>query len=349
MSLSSEDVLFVGKGTGVVPWYRTGMPAFNLGCDWIGAVGKPNDLRMDTSLKRGGHTLPKFDDYKIVILQQVHGPEWMREIKRLQRLGIRVIYEVDDYLHGVRLVKGHRARRIYTREVMPLFEMCMRACDAMIVSTEWLKDAYSRFNDTVFVCRNGVDARRYAQFEIPTRRTLNIGWAGGEGHLESVSAWLPAIDQLLSEQENLRFISIGLPVARILAKPKQSTALPFVSVENFPGALTNFDVAIAPAARNKFFAAKSDLRFLETGALGIPLVADPFVYTDCIPDETALYAENSDEAYEALRRLIDNVDLRKEIGYSARDYVRRYRSIETAVEQWERVFVTVATEKKVHA
>jgi glycosyltransferase involved in cell wall biosynthesis len=347
--LSSEDVLFVGKGTGVVPWYRTGLPAFNLGCDWIGAVGRPNDLRMDTSLKRGGHVMPNLYSYKVIVLQQVHGPDWMREICRLRDQGIKVIYEVDDYLHGVRRVKGHSARRMYTRKVMPLFEMCMRVCDAMIVSTEWLANAYKRFNRNIYVCRNGVDSRRYAKFRLPRRRTLNFGWAGGEGHLESVSAWLPAIDALLRENENYRFISIGLSAARALNNPKQAVSLPFISIENFPGALTNIDVAIAPAARNSFFAAKSDLRFLETGALAIPLVADPFVYRDCIPGETALYAENADEAYEALRKLAGDAELRKEIGYNARDYVNQNRSIERAVEQWEEVFVKVTVPRKIAA
>jgi hypothetical protein len=107
-SLTSADVLFVGKGTGVVPWYRTGMPSFHLGCDWVAMIGKPPHLNMQASLKRGGNTVPSLDDYKIVILQQPSGREWLREITRLKKKGIKVVYEVDDYLHGVRKVPGHR-------------------------------------------------------------------------------------------------------------------------------------------------------------------------------------------------------------------------------------------------
>lgn len=346
MGVGSEDVLFVGKGPGVVSWYRTGMPAFNLGCDWIGGIGDPDEFELITSLKRGGHSMPSFEDYKIIVLQQVFGKKWRDYILSLRRRGITVLYEVDDYLHGVQFVKKHRHKRSYSPRVLPTFEMCMRVCDGMIVSTEWLGKIYKRFNKNIFLCKNAIESRRYSKFSLPKRNTINIGWAGGEGHYESVMRWLPAVKRLLQENDRLRFITIGLPMANAIRMPRQAIALPFVAIENFPGAMTNFDIAIAPAGRSSFFAAKSDLRFIETGALAIPLVADPFVYKECIDGETALHAETVGEAYDALKKLIENKRLREEIGYNARDYVRTYRSIEREVSQWEKVFVRVYKDKR---
>jgi hypothetical protein len=82
-------------------------------------IGKPPHLNMQASLKRGGNTVPSLDDYKIVILQQPSGPEWLREIIRLKKKGIRVVYEVDDYLHGVRKVPGHRSAMAYSKKLLP--------------------------------------------------------------------------------------------------------------------------------------------------------------------------------------------------------------------------------------
>ena len=340
MNLSSSDVLFVGKGTGVVSWYRTGLPAFHLGCDWAGMAGVPGHLDLMTSLKRGGHTAPIFEDYKIIVLQQVAGPRWLQAIRYLQGLGIKIIYEVDDYLHGVAKVKGHRAKQAFTPKLLKDYELCMSAADAMICSTDWLARKYRKFNPNTHVCINSVDTRVY-QYELPERDTINIGWAGGEGHMESVRAWLPAIERILDEHEQARFISIGLPVAGLLKRPTQAVALPFISIENFPAALTNFDIAIAPAGRGNFFAAKSDLRFLETGALAIPLVADPFVYKDIEDGATGLLAENAEEAYERLKIYIELPKSRKADGDRARKFVREYRDIMKGIEQWERVFVKV--------
>lgn len=338
--MGPEDVLFVGKNLGVVPWYRCGLPAKELGSAWLSLSGRPSNYWLRAAL--GVSSMPKFEDYKIVILQQVEGEEWAEEIMRLRNLGVIVIYEVDDYLHGVREIGSHGARDIFTEERMADFEMCMEACDAMICSTEWLALSYQEFNENVFVCRNSIEADRYARFSLPPgRRTLNIGWAGGQGHLESAIAWLPAVQKILDEFPETRFISIGLQVANLLREDR-ALALSFCAMENFPGALCNFDIGIAPAGRDDFFAAKSDLRFLETGALGIPLVADPFVYEDIENGFTGYLADTADEAHRYLRKLVTSKLLRQEIGGHARDYVLNERSMAVGVEQWVKVFETVA-------
>lgn len=341
MILRSEDVLFVGKGKDVVPWYRTGMPSFHIGSDWAGVLGEPGDLFLETSLKRGGHTMPDWMSYKIIVLQQVSGPKWLQQIRDWQKAGIKVVYEVDDYLHGVRKVKGHIAAEGYTKKALKGFELCMRACDAMIVSTEYLARRYSSYNPHIFVCRNFIEGPRYERLRLPQREMVNIGWAGGVGHQESVERWIPAIQQILDEFEEARFISIGYNAASLVRRPKQTVALPFTSIENFPGALCNFDIGIAPAARNNFFAAKSDLRWLETGALGIPLVADPFVYKDIEDGFTGLLAETAGDAATCLAQLIAMPGSRKRVGDAARRHILRERSIEAGIEQWERAFVEV--------
>jgi glycosyltransferase involved in cell wall biosynthesis len=209
----------------------------------------------------------------------------------------------------------------------------------MIVSTEWLKRRYRKFNPNIFLCRNSVDTRLY-DFELPERDTINIGWAGGEGHAESVKAWLPAVNKILDEFENARFITIGLPLADFLKRPERCFSIPMTMLENFPAALTNFDIAIAPAGRSNFFAAKSDLRFLETGALGIPIVADPFVYS-VLDGDTGMEAETADDAYVALKLLMLQPEKARSMGANARRYVREWRDIKQGIEQWEEVFPVV--------
>jgi hypothetical protein len=39
----------------------------------------------------------------------------------------------------------------------------MKACDAMIVSTPWLAKRYRKFNSRIFVCKNGIDTKRYGR------------------------------------------------------------------------------------------------------------------------------------------------------------------------------------------
>ena len=109
--------------------------------------------------------------------------------------------------------------------------------------------------------------------------------------------------------------------------------------------MSNFDVALAPAARTSFFRAKSDLRWLEASALGIPVVADPGVYPDIEHGVTGLHAATPSEAAEHLHALAGSRELRERIGAAAREHVTRARRIEVVAEEWRAVLeAAVATE-----
>lgn len=345
MPLSSEEILFVGRGATTISWYRCGSPAFALGCDWVGISGDdPNNLKIHTGLKRGGISIPTFDDYKVVVLQQVKGRAWANEIIRLKKKRVKVLYEIDDYIHGVSKLKHHEFKGHYTKRVIEEHELCMRLSDAVIVSTDFLAKRYQKFNRNIFVCKNAVEASRY-DLEIPKRNSINIGWAGSLGHTEAVNSWIPGIQMIMEEHDETRFISIGAPIAEnpSLQLTGRSIGLPPCMIENFPGAMTNFDIAIAPSLHNNFYAGKSDLRFLETGALGIPLVGDPFVYDQIIHKETGMIADNAHDAYTAIKTLIEDEELYEEVSWNVKDYVHSERSMDgKGCQQWERAFVNAA-------
>lgn len=341
MSLSSSEVLFLSKGLGAIPWYRCGMPALWSGCDWASVIDRPPNLQIVGGLKRGGLTMPRFEDYRIIVVQQPAGSAWVNQILDWREKGIHVFYEIDDHLHSVRKIKSHKARGIYHPKVLKEHEMCMKASSGLIVSTEFLGTKYRRFNPNVYVCRNCVEGERYKLFERPERDTINIGWAGGEGHAEVVESWRPAIEAIMAKYQQVRFIAAGLPVSELFDDKSRITQFPYVQVETVPAVMMNFDIAIAPSGRNDFFRAKSDLRWLETGALGIPLVADPFVYGDIRDDHDGFHARNADEAEAALEYLVGDPELRSEIGGNAQERILNERAIEQGFEQWVNVFTGV--------
>ena len=336
--LSSSEVLFVGKSNAVVSWYRTGAPAFYLGCDWVGMIGEPPDLTLVTALKREAMKMPDMSGYKIVVLQQVAGRAWQREIFKLREQGVKVLYEADDYYKAVHKIKEHKGRDQYTREYVGQMEQCMRACDGMIVSTEFLARRYRSLNPRIWVCQNSIEGSRYALHQLPERDKLHLGWAGGEGHQASMQRWMPAVQEIM-DRWNIRFISVGLPFANEVEAPGRTYALPFVPIENVPAVLCNFDIALAPAYPNDFFRAKSDLRFLECGALGIPVIADPMVYEDIIDGVTGWYANTSVDVVRIFERLIKSDGEYRAVGKRAREYVLNERTIEKQCNQWVEVFM----------
>jgi glycosyltransferase involved in cell wall biosynthesis len=98
--------------------------------------------------------------------------------------------------------------------------------------------------------------------------------------------------------------------------------------------MANFDIAIAPAGRSNYFRAKSDLRWLEAGALGLPVVADPFVYGEIEHGVTGLHAETAEEAERHLLALVDDREARERIGAAARAHVVEHRSSAVMARRW---------------
>ncbi len=92
-----------------------------------------------------------------------------------------------------------------------------------------------------------------------------------------------------------------------------------------------FEIGLAPLADDIFHRSKTNTKFREYGACGIAGVySDVEVYSDCVRHgETGLLVANDSEAwYRALRRLVDDVDLRERIQRQARVEVQRHYSQE---------------------
>jgi glycosyltransferase involved in cell wall biosynthesis len=255
-----------------------------------------------------------------------------------------VLYEIDDLLDAVRKTAGHEHAKAFDRRWVVASEMAMRVCDGVICSTEFLARRYAAVNPRVSVCRNGLDLRRYALSRLP-RETVTIGWSGGAGHESAMKPWLPAVREVLRTLEHTRFMTVGAPYAELLQDEfgtGRAIAIPFGQLETYPAAMSNFDIALAPAAPTNFFRAKSDLRWLEASALGIPVVADPGVYPDVEHGVTGLHAATPAEAAELLRALAASRELRERIGGAAREVVSRTRRIEVVAEEWRAVLESVA-------
>lgn len=344
MSVEAKDILFMGLSKSAVAWYRCYLPAIHLKADWVGVAGEPPLLHVMTGLVKGDTVLPKYDDYKVVIIQQPYGQKWVEQILAIQRRGIKVLYEVDDYLHGVEKQATHDYAKWYTKERLKQYELCMRVCDGVICSTNYIARRYAKYNRRMFVCKNGIDMARY-NLTRPERPTVNIGWAGATGHTQALMPWLKAVLQVMREYENTTFVAIGqpgvaVPFQRELGEHR-AVGIPFTSMESYPAAMTMFDVALAPAGRTSWYRGKSDLRWLEASALAIPVIGDPYVYPEIDDGYTGFHAEDSGKVVEILRTLITNTAHREQVGRLAKIDVEQRRHIRVAAFQWRLVCAAV--------
>lgn len=338
----TKDVLFIGLGATAVCYYRVMLPAMALGADWVGVSGEPPSLRWRTGLAKDEDgmpqsAMPNVFRYKVVVLQQPAGPGWIKLIKALRERGIKVLYEVDDYLHGIKNMEDHDFAKHYGNEYLAKAEQAMKACDGVIGSTEWITGNYSHFNKNVYLCRNGIDLGRY-NLTKPDRETINVGWAGATGHLKAVTPWLQVVSQIMFQRSDVNFVSIGQAFANGFTPhfgEERAVAVPWAAIEQYPSAMTMMDIALAPGGAGGWWRGKSDLRWLEAGALGIPIIANPDIYPEVEDGVTGMTARTPQEVAQKLLLLLGDNGLREKIGEQAREYVRSHRSMKEMRGQWE--------------
>lgn len=324
--------LFIGVGPSASCYYRIALPASQLKYDWIGR-GLKTDL---SDLLAGSvNEVPDINKYDIIVIQQPYGDEWLKWIKERQSAGQKVIYEIDDFVHGVNRIEGHRFKSHYNKKVVRSHVECMKQADGLICSTEFLAEQYSKYNENVQACLVGIDSERY-NVEFPLRSHVVIGWMGGTGHHKAVAGWLPAISEAMTQISHLGFASMGTEYAEALEPyhPKHCLSIPWVSIENIPYALTNFDIMIAPVHDSKYFKSKSDLRWLQSAATGIPCICDPIVYKEVISYSNGIKSDGSD-LKDIIINLLENDNLRYEVGEASKKYVSEKRDISVMAPFWE--------------
>lgn len=341
MSFDPKDVCFVGLGASAQAYYRICLPAEELGCDWCGVYGEPPKLHWATGMVDGKSVMPTLGDYKIVVIQQMCGKGWEQLVGMLQERGVIVVWETDDYVHGIQHMKGeHDYYEQFDKKTLGEMERMMKKCDAVIASTEWIAGNYSHFNKNAYICQNGIDPARY-NLTIPSRPTINIGWAGGTGHNKVVVPWFQEAAKVMRQFDHTCFVSIGQNFAMAFEKwfgPVRSLTVPWAAIEQYPGAMTLFDIALAPGGSGGFWRGKSDLRWLEAAALGIPIIANPMIYPEIEHGVTGLTARSPAEAGSLMKALVQDGSLRKKIGDQAKEFVLDNRTISHMAADWQGCF-----------
>lgn len=343
MDLDPSEILFIGLGPAHAAWYRCFQPAIALGCDWVGTIGEPPEsLHNIVGSIRGSNEMRDLvaTDYKIIVVQQVRGPKWRKWIKDCQAKGIVVIYEIDDDVLSIGYLKGHpNAQPIKAQ--LENYRMCMRQCDGMICATPFLSHKLSNLNARRWVCPNGLDFERYEPYVkkiYSNQESVTVGFTGGLGHEHTIDAWLPKIKAVTSKLPFLRFVSIGNPIAKSI---NNGVVRSSTSIQDYPRALAEFDIALAPGGKSDFYRAKGELKWTEAGALGIPTIASPIPSVSMQDKLTGLIVDNPEEFSSALTHMATSAEYRKKIGINAYTWIHNNCGIDLMMENWIQVFEEV--------
>lgn len=303
------------------------------------------NLPPDKFIGESSETLPrKWVHADVVVGQRVskHDEEaqpvmgWLDICKNPEVLSV---YEIDDNLLVV--PEHNPAYSWYSQEaVQQNIVTCMTASDAVSVSTEPLADVVRQFNPNVTVIPNYIDD---SMFEIPRpeeRGVTVVGWAGSQTHDADFVGIKPQLFNMLFGHPEVMFMTIGADYGSDLP-PERRVRHPWVrSTRKMYKHTAQFDIGIAPLAKDEFNESKSHIKMLEYAALGIPSIASNVpAYEDfVIHGVTGFLADTPTDWADYLEALITNPDLRDQMGKAAREHAANY-TIQGNIHKYERLFL----------
>lgn len=281
-------------------------------------------------------------------------PEVLRCIGTCRALGIPTIYEIDDLVfhpgHFPEQLDGYAGaitgeQHLELRAGVPLVRHAMSICDAGLASTERLAEHMRKEVRTgqVAVHRNGLSRELEGLARLDTaprssRSVVTIFYGSGtKAHgRDFVDLLEPALLRLMAEQPEIRFVGCGyVNVSALLARfPERTEHIALQSErEAYLGLLSAADINISVLSPTEFNHCKSEIKWLEAAALGIPsVVSDTAGFREALsPGETVVLCPPEPVSWHAaLRRLVRDHGERARLGHAARQHALAMFAQETA-------------------
>ena len=291
----------------------------------------------------------------IVILHRVAwDPTVQALIDRTRGAGGIVLFDIDDLVFEPESTHQHHGVTHLSQEDQVLYHDGVRryrntllACDGAIVPTRFLATRVQALGRPAWASRNCVDleiARRSERAaETKEDSAVIIGYASGSRTHDrdfGESAG-PAVLRIMARRPDVLLHIIG-PLdlgAEWDAVRERIVRVPAVDWQALPAEIARFDISLAPLEiDNLFCRGKSELKWLEASACGVPSVAvDTEAFRDAIDDGvTGILAADVDGWEHALDRLIDDPAGRRAMGAAAAAAVLGSRTTEGQAESFER-------------
>ncbi len=300
------------------------------------------------ALSHGDATASMLTDAEVVLVQRT-AIEVLSQAKAIvdscRRSGQRLVVELDDDLWAM---PAEHPERLRYRRLLPALELLLRNADVATVPTEELAKSLESRTARVEVIHNALDERLWFSpgrdhRDGEANSPLRILLMGTRTHAEDLEIVAPAARRLLREfGDRVRFEVIGCVPHGQCSDWFRQLRIPSARCE-YPAFVrwlrrrARWQIGLAPLCDCPFNAAKSAIKYLDYGALGLAGVySDMPAYSNTVRQlETGiLTSDNADSWFDAIRALVLNEELRHALSAAASKDVRRRHTLANTTGRW---------------
>lgn len=325
------------------PPYILAHPADTMGCGYHRIV-RPLEILMKAGYVYGRCDMSLLIDARlsamapdITVWQRQHDPVQVRAMIKSRELAPDTfhIYEIDDCMSAVPPWSPHKAYIPY--DIDQEQAAAIKLCDAVTVTTPELATHIREICDFDLDIRiipnmlakeelDRVDEIR--RMKPPaTNGKIRIGWGGGHAHSGDLELLLPAMREFHNKVE--WFFLGNKPDCEVPIEFNQGVPPPeFLSTL----ASARLNMIVAPLVDCKFNRCKSNLRLIEAGAIGVPVIASPVApYVFGSPPVT--YAETPEDWVRLIGEFVADPDSFNPKGQALKQWMQRGYVMDDRLEE----------------
>lgn len=281
-------------------------------------------------------------------------------VARLKRLGLKIIFDIDDYWH---LEPTHHLHGYYrAKHVAAQTEFDIKNSDLVTTTTEHFALELRKLNQNVVVLPNCLDPQNPAWQPKPISSSLTrFGWIGGVYHEKDIELLSESIKKIYERQKDFQFVLGGYNDNKSYERAEKVLSNNYDVPEEYKGYLNSkskiaehygyfqryrrlwgidvfnygklyndIDVALVPLQKNKFTSFKSEIKLIEAGTHGKAVIVSRVKPYDIFPEDCVHYIDANDNANswnKAIRKFLLEPEYRKELASNLSTYVSKNYNI----------------------
>jgi hypothetical protein len=334
-------------------WYRCLLPSRELKKHgWGTGMGFPgfNDEHGFGLMVEDNRAIHGWD---VIVFKLIMHQKVLDVVRKAKEKGQIIVVDIDDWHDG--LAETNRAHSVTDPQNSPennrlIYNEIITLADAIIVSTPFLGDYYSRMNSNCYMVRNGIDLHRWTQKPVNYTEKPTIGWVGAtpwrSRDLEYIAGW---VGEYINKND-LRFHHSGHVMKdaewacdQLGVSRERSSIMPLVPILDYPKLFQPIDIGVVALNDVEFNHAKSFIKGLEYVAAGIPFVSSYSPEYQLLADNgVGRIARNQEEWEYHLDELSDPI-MRKDEAEINLENVKKLFTMEKRGPEWDYVYRSIAS------